>query len=68
MQSKPRPIRDRTGLRFSEGISSDAVLLLTYGSCWRGAGRVEDPILAHALTNALIAAEMLILGHWGLGG
>jgi hypothetical protein len=29
---------------------------------------VEDPILAHALTNALIAAEMLILGHWGLWG
>ena len=56
------------GRRFSEGISSDAVLLLTYGSCWRGAGRVEDPILAHALTNALIAAEMLILGHWGLWG
>ena len=68
MQSEPRPIPDRTGLRLSEGISCEAVLLLTYGSCWRGAGRVEDPILAHALTNALIAAEMLILGHWGLWG
>ena len=27
-------------------------------------GRVGDAILAHATTNALIAAEVLILGHW----
>jgi hypothetical protein len=31
-------------------------------------GRVEDAILAHALTNALIAADVLILGHWELWG
>ena len=31
-------------------------------------GRVEDPILAHAITNALIAADVLILGNWGLWG
>jgi CAAX prenyl protease-like protein len=31
-------------------------------------GRVEDPILAHALTNTLIAADVLILGHWELWG
>ena len=31
-------------------------------------GRVEDAILAHALTNALIAADVLILEHWELWG
>jgi CAAX prenyl protease-like protein len=31
-------------------------------------GRVDDAILAHALTNALIAAEVLILGQWELWG
>ena len=31
-------------------------------------GRVEDAILAHALTNALLAADVLILGHWELWG
>jgi CAAX prenyl protease-like protein len=31
-------------------------------------GREEDAIVAHAITNALIAAEVLILGHWGLWG
>ena len=29
-------------------------------------GRVEDAIMAHATTNALIAAEVLIFGHWNL--
>ncbi len=31
-------------------------------------GRVEDAIVAHATTNALIAAEVLTLGHWELWG
>jgi hypothetical protein len=31
-------------------------------------GRVEDAILAHAITNAPIAAAVLILGHWELWG
>jgi len=30
-------------------------------------GRVEDS-LAHAITNALIAADVLILGQWELWG
>ena len=29
-------------------------------------GRVGDAILAHATTNALIAAVVLILGNWNL--
>jgi exosortase E/protease (VPEID-CTERM system) len=29
-------------------------------------GRVEDAIVAHATTNALIAADVLILGNWNL--
>ncbi len=29
-------------------------------------GRVGDAILAHATTNALIAADVLILGNWNL--
>jgi hypothetical protein len=31
-------------------------------------GRVEDAIRAHALTNALLAATVLLLGHWELWG
>ena len=42
------------------------------GMCYAWAlyrrGRVEDAILAHAITNALIAADVLILGNWGLWG
>ena len=29
-------------------------------------GKVTDAIIAHATTNALIAMEVLLLGHWGL--
>jgi membrane protease YdiL (CAAX protease family) len=29
-------------------------------------GRVEDAIMAHATTNALIAAEVLLFGSWNL--
>jgi CAAX prenyl protease-like protein len=29
-------------------------------------GRVEDAIMAHATTNALIAAEVLLFGNWNL--
>jgi hypothetical protein len=29
-------------------------------------GRVDDAILAHALTHALLAAAVLLLGHWEL--
>jgi membrane protease YdiL (CAAX protease family) len=42
------------------------------GMCYAWAmsrrGRVDDAILAHAITNALIAAAVLILGPWGLWG
>ena len=31
-------------------------------------GRVDDAILARAITNALLAADVLILGHWELWG
>ena len=31
-------------------------------------GRVEDAILAHTITNALIAVDVLILGQWELWG
>jgi exosortase E/protease (VPEID-CTERM system) len=29
-------------------------------------GKVSDAIIAHAVTNGLIAAEVLVCGHWGL--
>jgi len=29
-------------------------------------GKVADAVIAHAVTNALIAADVLILGNWGL--
>lgn len=39
---------------------------LAYALAYRMRGRVGDAILAHAITNALIAAEVLVLGHWSL--
>ena len=30
--------------------------------------RVEDAIIAHPITNALIAADVLSMGNWGLWG
>jgi len=29
-------------------------------------GKVADAVIAHAVTNALIAADVLIMGNWGL--
>jgi CAAX prenyl protease-like protein len=29
-------------------------------------GKVADAVIAHATTNALIAADVLVLGNWGL--
>jgi CAAX prenyl protease-like protein len=40
------------------------------GMCYAWAmyrrGKVSDAIIAHAVTNGLIAAEVLVCGHWGL--
>ena len=41
-----------------------AGLLYAYGQ--RRRGLLSDAILAHAVTNALIAIEVLTLGHWAL--
>ena len=41
---------------------------MCYGWALYRRGRVEDAILAHALTNTLLAAAVLILGHWELCG
>ena len=42
------------------------------GMCYAWAmsrrGRLADAILAHVITNALIVADVLILGKWGLWG
>jgi exosortase E/protease (VPEID-CTERM system) len=37
-----------------------------YAWAWYRRGRVGDAIIAHATTNALIAATVLILGKWSL--
>jgi exosortase E/protease (VPEID-CTERM system) len=39
---------------------------LAYGFAYTRKGRIGDAILAHAITNALIAAYVLSLGEWGL--
>jgi membrane protease YdiL (CAAX protease family) len=40
------------------------------GMCYAWAmyrrGRVSDAVIAHAVTNGLIAAEVLVCSHWGL--
>ena len=39
---------------------------MCYGFAMYRRGRVADAVIAHAVTNALIAADVLILGNWGL--
>ena len=39
---------------------------LAYAYAQKRRGLLSDAILAHAVTNALIAAEVLLAGHWGL--
>ena len=41
---------------------------LFYGIAYCRRGRVMDAVLAHATTNALIAAEAVLLSHWYLWG
>lgn len=44
------------------GLLAGMVFALAY--CWRG--RLTDAILAHATSNALVAAFVLATGRWGL--
>ena len=37
-----------------------------YAAALRWRGRIGDAVAAHAVTNALLAAWVLISGHWGL--
>jgi membrane protease YdiL (CAAX protease family) len=39
---------------------------LAYAYAQKRRGLLSDAIVAHAVTNALIAAEVLLAGHWGL--
>ncbi|HSR09992.1 MAG TPA: CAAX prenyl protease-related protein, partial [Thermodesulfobacteriota bacterium] len=39
---------------------------MLYAAAFRRRGKIADAIFAHAVTNALIAAEVLLFGHWGL--
>jgi exosortase E/protease (VPEID-CTERM system) len=39
---------------------------MCYGFAMYRRGKVADAVIAHATTNALIAADVLILGNWGL--
>lgn len=39
---------------------------LAYAYAQKRRGLLSDAILAHAVTNALITAEVLLAGHWGL--
>lgn len=39
---------------------------IVYAFVYNRRGRVCDAVMAHAVTNALIAAEVLVFGHWYL--
>jgi exosortase E/protease (VPEID-CTERM system) len=39
---------------------------MCYAWAMYGRGRTSDAIIAHAVTNALIAADVLVCGQWGL--
>jgi exosortase E/protease (VPEID-CTERM system) len=41
---------------------------MLYALCFRRRGELADPILAHATTNALLAAYVLATGTWSLWG
>jgi membrane protease YdiL (CAAX protease family) len=48
--------------RLIAGTLTGALYLL----CYRRRGELADAILAHAITNALIAAYVLTTGTWAL--
>lgn len=48
--------------RWTAGIIAGAAYALVY----RRRGRIGDAVLAHAVSNALIAAQALLLGDWRL--
>jgi membrane protease YdiL (CAAX protease family) len=52
------------GVLHTNAVAGFAVGLL-YGQLYRGRGRLGDAVLAHAVTNALVAIEALALGHHG---
>ena len=39
---------------------------MIYAAAQYRRGRISDAIVAHAVTNALLAAYVVILGHWAL--
>jgi exosortase E/protease (VPEID-CTERM system) len=39
---------------------------ILYGLAWRAKGRIGDAVVAHAVTNALIALAVLVGGQWHL--
>lgn len=52
------------GLLHSDVVAAVAAGL-AYGLLYRKTEDLADPIVAHAVTNGLIAVEVLALGHWG---
>jgi membrane protease YdiL (CAAX protease family) len=39
---------------------------ILYAYAQKRRGLLSDAIIAHAVTNALIALQVLVLGHWAL--
>ncbi len=54
------------GLMHGERWLAGTVAGLAYGLAMRWQGRLGDAIMAHAVTNALLALWVLWLGHWEL--
>ncbi len=39
---------------------------LLYGAVYLRRGRIGDAVVAHAITNGLLAASVLVTGQWNL--
>jgi CAAX prenyl protease-like protein len=49
-----------------ESIIAGTLVGLLYGLTYRRRGSLADAVVAHGVTNALLAAYVLVTGSWGL--
>jgi CAAX prenyl protease-like protein len=54
------------GLLHGDRWLAGTIAGVLYAAALRWRGRIGDAVAAHAVTNALLAAWVLISGHWGL--
>jgi CAAX prenyl protease-like protein len=54
------------GILHGDRLLAGIIAGLAYAAITRWRGRISDAVLAHATTNALIAASVLLAGEWQL--